>query len=131
MLAYQLSLHRAEFFFQRTIRRNGMIQHEKSYSMPACRSLFQNFILVFIGNGKPRVVLCHSVKHIAAFADINNISVQEDSINPSFFKLRRKPFPFQGVIHSLLKIQTAHTFLLVVRSLSIGILRHNAEIHRD
>lgn len=99
--------------------------------MSARRSLFQNFIFVFIGNGKLRVVLCHSEKHIAAFADVNDISIQQDGINPRFFKLRRKPFPFQGLIHSLLKIQTAHILLLAVRSPSIDILRHNAEIHRD
>lgn len=64
------------------------IQNAKAYAMTAPRRFRQYFIFVCFWTGKLCVVLRHAREHIDAFSDVDNLSVQQDSVNARTLELR-------------------------------------------
>ena len=64
------------------------IQNAKADAMTAPRGFRQYFIFVCYWTGELRIVLRHARKHIDAFSDIVNPSVQQDSVNARALELR-------------------------------------------
>ena len=64
------------------------IENAKAEAVAAPRCLRQYFIFVCFGTGKLCVVLRHAREHIDAFFDIDNLSVQQDSVNARTLELR-------------------------------------------
>lgn len=90
MAADELTLFFAYLFFNRGGRRAvSGIENAKADAMTAPRGLRQYFIFVCFWTGELRIVLRHARKHIDAFSDVDNLSVQQDSINACMLKLRR------------------------------------------
>ena len=82
MAADVLALFFADLFFNRGGRRAvSGIQNAKADAMTAPRGFRQYFIFVCFGMGELCVVLRHARKHIDAFSDVDNLSVQQDSVN--------------------------------------------------
>ena len=89
MAADELALFLAYFFFDCGGRRAASgIQNAKAYAMAAPRGFRKYFIFVRFWTGELRIVLRHARKHIDAFSDVDNLSVQQDSINARTLKLR-------------------------------------------
>lgn len=89
MAADELALFLTYLFFDCDGRRAASgIQNTKAYAMAAPRCFRQYFIFVCFWTGKLCVVLRHARKHIDAFSDVDNLSVQQDSVNARTFKLR-------------------------------------------
>ena len=90
MAADELALFLAYFFFDCGRRRAvSGIENAKADAMTAPRCLRQYFIFVCFWMGKLCVVLRHAREHIDAFSDVDNLSVQQDSVNARTLKLRR------------------------------------------
>ena len=64
------------------------IENAKADAMTAPRCLRQYFIFVCFGMGELCVVLRHAREHIDAFPDVDNLSVQQDSVNARPLELR-------------------------------------------
>ena len=89
MAADELALFLAYFFFNCGGRRAvSGIQNAKAYAMAAPRCFRQYFIFVCFWTGELRIVLRHARKHIDAFPDVDNPSVQQDSVNARALELR-------------------------------------------
>ena len=89
MAADELALFLAYFFFNCGGRRAvSGIENAKAEAVAAPRCLRQYFIFVCFGTGKLCVVLRHAREHIDAFSDIDNLSVQQDSVNARTLELR-------------------------------------------
>ena len=89
MAADELALFLAYLFFDCGGRRAASgIQNAKAYAVTAPRCLRQYFIFVCFWTGKLCVVLRHAREHIDAFSDVDNLSVQQDSVNARPLKLR-------------------------------------------
>ena len=89
MAADELTLFFSYLFFNRGGRRAvSGIQNAKAYAMTAPRCFRQYFIFVCFWTGELRIVLRHARKHIDAFSDIDNLSVQQDSVNARTLELR-------------------------------------------
>lgn len=89
MAADELTLFFAYLFFDGGGRRAvSDIENAKAYAMAAPRCFRQYFIFVCFWTGELRIVLRHARKHIDAFSDVDNLSVQQDSVNARTFKLR-------------------------------------------
>ena len=87
MAANVLALFFAYLFFNRGGRRAvSGIQNAKADAMAAPRGLRQYFIFVCFWTGE----LCvrHAREHIDAFSDVDNLSVQQDSVNARTLELR-------------------------------------------
>ena len=90
MAADELTLFFSYLFFNRGGRRAvSGIENAKADAMTAPRCLRQYFIFVCFWTGELRIVLRHARKHIDAFSDIDNLSVQQDSVNARTLELRR------------------------------------------
>ena len=90
MAADELTLFFSYLFFNRGGRRAvSGIENAKADAMTAPRCFRQYFIFVCFWTGELRIVLRHARKHIDAFSDVDNLSVQQDSINACMLKLRR------------------------------------------
>lgn len=90
MAADVLALFLAYLFFDRGGRRAvSGIQNAKAYAMAAPRCFRQYFIFVCFWTGELRIVLRHAREHIDAFSDVDNLSVQQDSVNARPLELRR------------------------------------------
>ena len=82
MAADELTLFFAYLFFDGGGRRAvSGIQNAKADAMAAPRCFCQYFIFVRFWTGELRIVLRHARKHIDAFPDVDNPSVQQDSVN--------------------------------------------------
>lgn len=89
MAADELALFFAYLFFDGGGRRAvSDIKNAKADAMTAPRGFRQYFIFVCFWTGKLCVVLRHARKHIDAFSDVDNLSVQQDSVNARTLKLR-------------------------------------------
>jgi len=89
MAADELALFLAYFFFNCGGRRAASgIQNAKAYAMAAPRGFRKYFIFVRFWTGELRIVLRHARKYIDAFPDVDNPSVQQDSINARPLELR-------------------------------------------
>ena len=89
MAADVLALFLAYLFFDRGGRRAvSGIQNAKAYAMTAPRCFRQYFIFVCFWKGELRIVLRHAREHIDAFSDVDNPSVQQDSVNARALELR-------------------------------------------
>ena len=89
MAADVLALFLAYLFFDRGGRRAvSGIQNAKAYAMAAPRCFRQYFIFVCFWTGELRIVLRHAREHIDAFSDVDNPSVQQDSVNARALELR-------------------------------------------
>lgn len=89
MAADELALFLTYLFFNRGGRRAASgIQNAKAYAMAAPRGFRQYFIFVCFWTGKLCVVLRHAREHIDAFPDVDNPSVQQDSVNARPLELR-------------------------------------------
>lgn len=89
MAADVLALFFTYFFFNCGGRRAASgIQNAKAYAMTAPRRFRQYFIFVCFWTGKLCVVLRHAREHIDAFSDVDNLSVQQDSVNARALELR-------------------------------------------
>jgi len=89
MAADVLALFLAYLFFDRGGRRAvSGIQNAKAYAMTAPRCFRQYFIFVCFWTGELRIVLRHAREHIDAFSDVDNPSVQQDSVNARALELR-------------------------------------------
>ena len=89
MAADVLALFLAYLFFDRGGRRAvSGIQNAKAYAMTAPRCFRQYFIFVCFWAGELRIVLRHAREHIDAFSDVDNPSVQQDSVNARPLELR-------------------------------------------
>ena len=89
MAADVLALFLAYLFFDRGGRRAvSGIQNAKAYAMAAPRCFRQYFIFVCFWTGELRIVLRHAREHIDAFSDVDNLSVQQDSVNARPLELR-------------------------------------------
>jgi hypothetical protein len=89
MVADVLALFFTYFFFNCGGRRAASgIQNAKAYAMTAPRRFRQYFIFVCFWTGKLCVVLRHAREHIDAFSDVDNLSVQQDSVNARTLELR-------------------------------------------
>ena len=90
MAADELALFFAYLFFDGGGRRAASgIQNAKAYAMTAPRGFRQHFIFVCFWMGKLCVMLRHAREHIDAFSDVDNLSVQQDSVNARTLELRR------------------------------------------
>ena len=90
MAADELALFLAYLFFDGGGRRAvSDIENAKADAMTAPRCLRQYFIFVCFGMGELCVVLRHACEHIDAFSDVDNLSVQQDSVNARPLELRR------------------------------------------
>ena len=88
MAADVLALFLAYLFFDRGGRRAvSGIQNAKAYAMTAPRCFRQYFIFVCFWTGELRIVLRHAREHIDAFSDVDNPSVQQDSVNARALEL--------------------------------------------
>ena len=89
MAADELALSLSYLFFDCGGRRAvSGIQNAKADAVAAPRCLRQYFIFVCFWMGELCVVLRHAREHIDAFSDVDNLSVQQDSINARTLKLR-------------------------------------------
>lgn len=89
MAADELALFFSYLFFNRGGRRAvSGVQNAKADAVTAPRCLRQYFIFVCFWTGKLCVVLRHAREHIDAFSDVDNLSVQQDSVNARTLKLR-------------------------------------------
>lgn len=89
MAADVLALFFTYFFFNCGGRRAASgIQNAKAYAMTAPRRFRQYFIFVCFWTGKLCVVLRYAREHIDAFSDVDNLSVQQDSVNTRTLELR-------------------------------------------
>lgn len=89
MAADELALFFSYLFFNRGGRRAvSGVQNAKADAVTAPRGFRQYFIFVCFWTGKLCVVLRHAREHIDAFPDVENSSVQQDSINARTLKLR-------------------------------------------
>ena len=89
MAADVLALFFSYFFFDCDGRRAASgIQNAKAYAMAAPRCFRQYFIFVCFWTGELRIVLRHAREHIDAFSDVDNPSVQQDSVNARALELR-------------------------------------------
>ena len=89
MAADVLALFFPYFFFNSGGRRAvSGIQNAKADAMAAPRGLRQHFIFVCFGMGELCIVLRHAREHIDAFSDVDNLSVQQDSVNARTLELR-------------------------------------------
>jgi len=89
MAADVLALFLAYLFFDRGGRRAvSGIQNAKAYAMTAPRCFRQYFIFVCFWTGELRIVLRHAREYIDAFSDVDNPSVQQDSVNARALELR-------------------------------------------
>ena len=89
MAADVLALFFTYFFFNCGGRRAASgIQNAKAYAMTAPRRFRQYFIFVCFWTGKLCVELRHAREHIDAFSDVDNLSVQQDSVNARTLELR-------------------------------------------
>ena len=89
MAADVLAIFLAYLFFDRGGRRAvSGIQNAKAYAMTAPRCFRQYFIFVCFWTGELRIVLRHAREHIDAFSDVDNPSVQQDSVNARALELR-------------------------------------------
>ena len=90
MAADELALFLADLFFDGGGRRAvSSVQNAKADAVAAPRCLRQYFIFVCFWMGKLCVVLRHAHEHIDAFSDVDNLSVQQDSINARTLELQR------------------------------------------
>lgn len=90
MAADELALFFSYLFFDGGGRHAvSGIQNTKADAMTAPRCLRQYFIFVCFWMGELCVVLRHACEHIDAFSDVDNLSVQQDSVNTRTLKLRR------------------------------------------
>ena len=90
MAANVLALFFADLFFDGGGRRAvSGVQNAKTDAMAAPRCLRQHFIFVCFWTGKLCVVLRHAREHIDALSDVDNLSVQQDSVNARTLELRR------------------------------------------
>lgn len=77
MAADELALFLAYLFFDYGGRRAASgIQNAKAYAMAAPRCFRQYFIFVCFWTGELRIVLRHARKHIDAFADVDDLTIQ-------------------------------------------------------
>ena len=89
MAADELALFFSYLFFNRGGRRAvSGIENAKADAMTAPRGFRQYFIFVCFWTGELRIVLRHARKHIDAFSNIDNPSVQQDSVNARPLELR-------------------------------------------
>ena len=89
MAADALALFHAYFVFNCGGRRAASgIQNAKAEAVTAPRGLRQYYIFVCFWTGELRIVLRHARKHFDAFSDIDNPSVQQDSVNARALELR-------------------------------------------
>lgn len=89
MAADELTLFFSYLFFDGGgCRAVSDIENAKADAMTAPRCLRQYFIFVCFWTGKLCVVLRHAREHINALSDVDNLSVQQDSVNARTFKLR-------------------------------------------
>ena len=66
--------------------------------MPLALRLGDNAVFLFVSLSDAYIVLRNPPQHICAFADINNLSVDLDTVNSRVFVFCRKSFAFQPVI---------------------------------
>lgn len=89
MAADELALFFSYLFFDGGGRRAvSGIENAKADAAAAPRCLRQYFIFVCFWTGELRIVLRHARKHIDAFPDVDNPSVQQDSVNARALELR-------------------------------------------
>ena len=89
MAADELTLFLSYLFFNRGGRRAvSSVQNAKADAMTAPRGFHQYFIFVCFWTGELRIVLRHAREHIDAFPDVDNLSVQQDSVNARPLELR-------------------------------------------
>ena len=90
MAADEFALFFAYFFFDGGGRcAVSGIENAKADAMAAPQSFRQYFIFVCFWMGELCVVLRHAREHIDAFSDVDNLSVQQDSINARTLELQR------------------------------------------